>query len=184
MRKNPYTLLEMALLADGVEPSALYPIDVDRAFKSLDKIKKHIKVWWSSGQQPVQLLSTKEVDFCSAWSGRIWNANHKDSLNLKYNHNQALIEPEWWVIPKGAKNKENALEFIAFASQAKPQAEMTKAFGVAPVNKDAFKYLDKELVDELPTSPENIKKQVFVNGLWWAENQEKVNDIWERWLLE
>jgi putative spermidine/putrescine transport system substrate-binding protein len=172
------------LLADGVDSTALYPLDVDRAFKSLNKIKKDIKVWWSTGQQPAQLLATKEVDFSSAWSGRIWTAKHKDNSPLKYNYNQALIEPEWWVILKGSKNKDNALKFIAFASQAKRQAEMAKAFGVAPTNKDAFQYLDKVLIDELPTSPENIKKQIAINGDWWAKNEEKVKLIWEKWLLD
>lgn len=184
LRKNPYTLLEIALLADGVKPSELYPLDVDRAFKSLDRIKKYVRVWWTTGQQPVQLLSTKEVDFTTAWSGRIWNANHIDNLPLKYNYNQALLESEWWVILKGAKNKENAMKFIIFASQAEQQAEMAKAFGVGPVNKEAFKFLDQNAVSELPTSPENIGKQIFVKGDWWAKNQESISKRWEKWLLE
>ena len=35
-----------ALVADGVPKDKLYPLDLDRAFKKLDEIKPHIKVWW------------------------------------------------------------------------------------------------------------------------------------------
>jgi hypothetical protein len=38
-------VLEIALLADGVPPNKLYPLDLDRAFKKLDTIKSDI-VWW------------------------------------------------------------------------------------------------------------------------------------------
>jgi len=184
LRKNPYTLLEMALLADGVPEKSLYPLDVERAFKSLDKIKKSIKVWWTTGQQPIQLLTTNEVDFTSVWSGRIWSAKHSNNLSLEFSYNQAFLEPEIWVILKGAKNKENALKFIEFASQAKQQAEMTKLFGTGPVNKDAFKYLDNTMEKEIPTSAENLKKQIMVNGKWWAQNQDKIAEKWEEWLIK
>ncbi len=62
MRKISYTTCEQALMADGVPPSKIYPIDVDRAFKSLDRIKPHVKVWWTQGAQPIQLLTDGEVD--------------------------------------------------------------------------------------------------------------------------
>lgn len=49
LQKWPLPTLEIALLADGVDPQHLYPLDVDRAFRSLDKIKKYVKVWWDTG---------------------------------------------------------------------------------------------------------------------------------------
>jgi hypothetical protein len=42
----PYSL-EFALIADGVPKDKLYPLDVNRAFKSLDRVKPAVKVWWS-----------------------------------------------------------------------------------------------------------------------------------------
>ncbi|HWN91105.1 MAG TPA: extracellular solute-binding protein, partial [Verrucomicrobiae bacterium] len=36
---------EEALLADGVPLDKLYPMDIDRAFKSLDKIRPHVTTW-------------------------------------------------------------------------------------------------------------------------------------------
>ena len=39
----PAYMLPAALMADGVTADKLYPIDLDRAFKRLDKIKKDIR---------------------------------------------------------------------------------------------------------------------------------------------
>lgn len=50
-------VLELALLADGVPADKLYPLDLDRAFKKLDTIKKDI-VWWGGGAQSQQLLAS------------------------------------------------------------------------------------------------------------------------------
>ena len=38
---------------------------VDRAFASLDKIKKHV-VWWEAGAQPPQMLADGEVTMTTA----------------------------------------------------------------------------------------------------------------------
>jgi len=65
MRKTPKYTLEVALLADGVEPSAVYgvlatPAGVDRAFRKLDELKPSI-VWWSTVAQVPDLLASGEV---------------------------------------------------------------------------------------------------------------------------
>ena len=59
-----YTL-ELALLADGVDPANVYtelatPAGVDRAFKALDKIKGDI-FWWDNAQEPITWLLEKKV---------------------------------------------------------------------------------------------------------------------------
>ena len=48
--------LEEALLADGVEPKDLYPLDVDRAFRKLDQIKHYVRKWWANGSEVMQLF--------------------------------------------------------------------------------------------------------------------------------
>jgi len=62
---TPFDTIEEALLADGVAKDKLYPLDIDRAFRSLDKIKKDVAVWWTGGAQTSQMLKTGEVDMSS-----------------------------------------------------------------------------------------------------------------------
>jgi putative spermidine/putrescine transport system substrate-binding protein len=52
MYNAPTYILEFALIADGVPKDKLYPLDVPRAFKSLDRIKGDVKVWWSQFPSP------------------------------------------------------------------------------------------------------------------------------------
>jgi putative spermidine/putrescine transport system substrate-binding protein len=184
LRKNPRGTLEIALMADGVPPNQLYPLDVDRAFRSLDKIKKHIKKWWTNGNEPIQLLSDGEVVMAATWSGRIWTARKFDNPPIMFTWNEGITDPESWVIPKHSRNVELAMQFISFASQAERQANFTKYAAYGPTNKDSFKYIDKESSKDLPTYHENFIKQVVLNKEWWDKNEEYIVERWNDWLLK
>ncbi len=181
--KNPMGTLESALLADGVEPDKLYPLDVDRALKSLDKIKKDIKVWWDAGAQPPQLLSTKEVAVAAAWNGRV-SALSAQGAKIDNEFNQALGMSTSWVIPKGAPNKELAQKFIAYVSKPQPQAEYSKLIDYAPTNSKAIPLLPAEVVQRLGQTDESKKSQVLINIQYWADNFDQVNEKFNTWLLK
>ena len=53
--------MEFALMAAGVPPDKVYPIDIDKALASYDKIKKDVVKWWDTGAVPIQLLTDREV---------------------------------------------------------------------------------------------------------------------------
>lgn len=50
MYRKPYYNLEVALMADGVAPQDLYPLDVERAFAKLEELKPDVVTWWPSGR--------------------------------------------------------------------------------------------------------------------------------------
>ena len=103
MRNHPTDNLEFALIADGVPKDKLYPIDFDRAFKKLDQIKPHVTVWWSTGQQPAQLLLDKEVVLATGWNGRFYDIIKKGAP-IEIEWNEGALKQGSFVIPKGAKN--------------------------------------------------------------------------------
>ena len=100
--------LEFALLADGVPVDKLYPIDAERAFAKLAKIRDHIKVWWKQGDQPTQLLSKGEAVMSSAWCGRTIAA-HTSGLPLNLTWGQGAYSPSFFMIPTGAPHRDEAL---------------------------------------------------------------------------
>ena len=51
--------LEFALIADGVPMDKVFPIDIDRAFKSLSRIKPYIKKFWDTGALSAQMLADR-----------------------------------------------------------------------------------------------------------------------------
>src|SRR6185312_6927631 len=87
---HPSEMLEIALLADGVEPARLYPLDVPRALRSLSRIIPHIDVWWSSGAQSSHLLGDGDVDLIAIWGSRLAPLL-KNRSGIEYTFTQALI---------------------------------------------------------------------------------------------
>ncbi|HJV44173.1 MAG TPA: ABC transporter substrate-binding protein [Bacillota bacterium] len=180
--KNPMGTLESALLADGVEPNKLYPLDVARALKSLDKIKKDVKVWWEAGAQPPQLLATKEVAVAAAWNGRVSTAKAQGSKE-ENEFNQALGMSTSWVIPKGAPHKDLAQKFIAYVSKPEPQAAYSKLIDYAPTNKKALDLLPSEVKQRLGQTEKNVNP-IIIDVKYWSENFDQVNEQFNKWLLQ
>lgn len=182
--------LEVALLADGVPPDKLYPLDIDRAFKSLDRIKPHIVKWTTSSPQPMQMLVAGEADLVLTAYSRISKAKYDDNAPLDFHFNEALLLTDYWSIVKGASHRENALKFIAFASDAKRQAKMVTLQRFGPVNRNAFKYLTKEQASILPTYEPSLKTQIPYGTEFWAQvregktMKEYVAELWNRWILK
>src|SRR5437762_7330213 len=70
MLNNAVRTVQFALVADGVPVDKVFPLDIDRAFRKLDQIKPHIKVWWTQGSQSQQLIRDGEVDMIAMWNAR------------------------------------------------------------------------------------------------------------------
>ena len=166
-----YPLPEAALLADGVSPDNLYPIDIDRATKKLKSIAEHV-IWWKKANQPGQLLSTGEVSMAMAPSGRIQKLID-EGAPLQIVWDQGRYTFDVWYVLKGAANADNAMRFIAAASQPEAQARMARSLGYGPTNPRALDLLDEATLKKLPNHPDNAKVMFLKNEDWWIENRPK-----------
>ena len=187
LKKDPRFTLEIALMADGVPLEEVYSesgMDLDRAFASLDRIKPYVKVWWSTGQQPIQLLANGEVTLGAAFGARMYNARHKDNLPVGMRWDQGILDVEYWAIPKGAPNPDLAHRFINFASAAEPQAAFPRYIPLGPVNLGAFEVMDSEFAEQLNTHPSNLRKQLLLDAEYWADNELEVLERFNQWLSE
>ncbi len=175
---------EFALLADGVPMDKIYQsFNMERVFNKLSEIKPYVVKWWKAGAVTPQLLVDGEITAGSSYNGRIYNLR-KSGAPVDFTWNQGKLYLEYACIPKGAKNYENAMKFIAWHLQAKPQANMTIEYSNGPVNKNSFQYIPKEMYPDLPSYPQNKEKQFFINEDWFADNAEKVIERWNRWIIE
>ncbi|MCJ9746034.1 polyamine ABC transporter substrate-binding protein [Neorhizobium sp. SHOUNA12A] len=178
----PYYNMEFALLADGVKPSELYPLDVERALKVIDRVKDQIVGF--KGPSDVQaLIQQGEVDAAYGPGGRINNAI-KAGANWKFSYESSLTFVEYWAVPKGAANVAEAMKFINFAIQPEAQAELPKQIFYGPVNSDAVKLLDPALAKALPGYPENEKLGGFLNAKWWNENLASITPRWNTYIMQ
>ncbi|WP_134723911.1 ABC transporter substrate-binding protein [Pseudomonas viridiflava] len=173
-------VLELALLADGVAADKLYPLDLDRAFKKLDTIKKDI-VWWGGGAQSQQLLASGEASMGQMWNGRMY-ALQQDGAPVGVSWKQNLVMADFLVVPKGAKNKDAAMKFIAEATSARGQADFSNLSAYAPVNLDSVPRLDSTLAKNLPTA--YGADQITLDFAYWAKNGPDIATRWNEWLVK
>ncbi|CAK7260399.1 ABC transporter substrate-binding protein [Shinella yambaruensis] len=183
--KNPATNLEFALLADGVPSQDVYatlatPDGLDRAFAKLDTIKDQI-VWWEAGAQAPQLLASGEVTMTTAWNGRIFNAN-KEGRNFGIVWDNQILDSNYWVIPKGAKDVEGSLAFIRFAVEPKVLAGIAKYIPYGPVRSTAAAEVAPEDARNLPTSPANLTTSLTLDNAFWADHGDEIRKRFTTWL--
>jgi putative spermidine/putrescine transport system substrate-binding protein len=177
----PAFTLPIALLADGVAPNQLYPLDINRGFKFLEAHKKDVTVWWSAGAQPPLLLSSGELDYSMVWSGRIVTVADKN--HLKFNFNQGLLDLAYIGIPKGAPHYCEALAFLAEVSQPVNQAKAAETLPYTGPALGIDKFLPKNHLDWFPTSTVNYSKQALQDAKWWYANGAEVQKRWEAFKL-
>lgn len=181
LRNIPQLMLEAALLADGVAPDKLYPLDVDRAFAKLEQVKPQIGIWWATGAQTGQLIKTGEVDLIAMWNGRAAPVI-KDGSDYAYTYNQGLITSDCFAIPRGAKNKDTAMRALAYFVRPDVLAGIANFIPYGPVNQKALAFIPEDKLKDINSTPEKLAIQVTSNDDWWYENGAKVRERWDRFL--
>lgn len=180
---------EEALLADGVAREALYPLDVDRIFSSLDRIKPHIRKWWTSGSEIQQMMHDKAVDLTNTYDGRL-NLLIDQGIPLAVNRNEAKLAWLYWCIPKGSPNVENAQRYIEFTGRADRQAAFAQLIPYGPSNLNAYKLLPDNVGRKLASHPDNLAIGIPINTEWYGQlgsdgmsNSERLVKRWNEWIL-
>lgn len=176
----PY--LEAALMADGVAKEDIYPIDIDRAYASLDNIRDDVVRWWDAGAIPAQMLTDKEALLAVIWNGRM-QALLDEGVPVAPVWNQGGLFTDVWAIPKGAPNAENAQKFAAFITMAIPQARLSKLIPYGSVNNASAQYMTEEELNNFISGPAISEQMFTVNTQWWVENLDEVLERWNEWIL-
>jgi len=184
MRKTALYNLEFALMADGVLAKDVYKVlatkeGVDRAFKKLDEIKPFIQ-WWEAGAQPPQFLVAGDVVMSTVFNGRI-DAARREGKALNVVWDGGIYDLDYWAIPKGTPNKDLALEYIAFSVAPAQQAAYAKNIAYGPVNQAAIKMLDAKTLADLPNAPANSKNAVLLDGAFWTDHGEELQQRFTAW---
>lgn len=177
---NPNSALPLALIADGVPLDKVFPVDLDRAFASLNKIKKDVAVWWKAGAQPPQLLKDNEVQYAAVYSGRVFG-----QPGIASSFEQGLLDLAYFVVPKGANPEEKKAAMKLLHEMSVPENQV-KAVDVVPYpgsSPELPKLLTPEKLAVLPTSEANKAKQFIQNAEFWFKNADAVQKRWEEFKL-
>ncbi|WP_126975656.1 ABC transporter substrate-binding protein [Frigidibacter oleivorans] len=192
MRKGAKVNLEMALMADGVPADEVYAMletdeGIDRAFAKLDTIKNDV-VWWEAGAQPPQLLADGEVAMTTAYNGRIFAAAVAESKPFEVVWDGQVYEYDLFVIPKGAPNLDEALEYVKFATDTQRLADQAKWISYGPARKSSgplvglYEDGKTEMAPHMPTSAENLTNALPSSYEFWVDRDSELNERFNAWL--
>jgi putative spermidine/putrescine transport system substrate-binding protein len=180
LRPREFETIEIALLADGVPPASMYPLDIDRAFRVLDRIKPYITNWIEATQQTISLVQQNECDFTYTYNGRVFAARQAGipiGFSLKSNINSM----DYLAIVKGTKNKNSAMQLLAFVMRPDRQADFANRVVYAGTKRKTMELVSDKVKPFLPnlTNPNSI----FIDIDFWRDKQAEVEKRFKEWLL-
>lgn len=181
LQNYPARVLAFALMADGVAPQDLFPYDVDRAFKSLDRIKPHVRVWWSQSAQAMQLIRDQEISGVGI-SHNNAQALIKEGAPVERVWNQALLDTAYWSVAKGTPRAEHAWRFAEFAVRPENLSKFAVSQNYGPINPAAFELIPAEIAENMPTWPENLAKAITLKPDALYDQADAISTRFEQWL--
>jgi putative spermidine/putrescine transport system substrate-binding protein len=170
-------MFEFALMADGVKPADLYPLDLERAARKLDTIKDDI-VFWTSGAESQELIGSGEVAMTMIWNGRGWSAKNIDKKPVEIQWNQQIVTADYLVIPKGSPNKDAAMKFIAYTACAEHNAGPSEFIPYGPVNKNST--ANPAMVNDLSVTNAD-ENSAYFDDTYLAEKFDEIDAAWQAW---
>lgn len=175
--------IEMALLADGVKPAQMYPIDYDRAFRKLDELRKLRKIiFYGSGADLITKYQTGIGSIGTGWLGRVVNAKSAGAP-IANETDDAILAYTSWAVLKTSKNTQAAMRFVNCAVTAQREAAMDITLpGQGPANVLAMKLLPPKIRNALPnpTSPQVLRSSIK----YWSLHFDEALKRWTQWLAK
>ena len=165
--------LEAALMADGVAKGDVYDVLATdegkaRAWAKLGEIAPEVTVWYRGGSQSAQLLRDGEVDVIHMGHNRVESVIGS-GIEVAYAFDGGTMDVDCLLVPKGAPNKDNAMQLINELLSAEAQARLAVTMPLGPVNTGAFDtgIISDEQALLVNTHPSNYDKQLLVDPAFY-----------------
>ncbi len=180
-----WTRPAITLVADGVAPADLIPLDWDRAFAKLDAIKPQM-LFWRGGTEQMAVMLESQAPMCLCGDARMLQAQREDP-DIRLSFDGALRTMLYWAMPEGAPHEEMALEFLASTLLPERQARFTEMIGYSGVVEASYELLDEELQSQVLVNPGNLAGTwAFTpeQDSWLAENASDASERYATWVGE
>jgi putative spermidine/putrescine transport system substrate-binding protein len=158
--QDPVGLLEVALQADGVAPGELYPLDLDRAFESLDRLRALAPAWWQLSENAGTTLALGGADLVLSYGSQL-RASIDGGADATIAPLPTPTLPLLLTLPQRAPNTDVARDFVAYLLGEEAQATLREqGYGAA---------------GSLPPSG------LALDAGWWREQGGEAMIRFERW---
>ena len=165
-------ILEAALLSDGVKRADLYPLDVDRALKVLDRIKDQTQVL-ASDSDCAQKVSSGEAQMGLCYNGRVAIAAQEgDDIDAAWGQQVELTD--YIYIPKDSPNPKGAQKLVAYI--VKHEGAISKQIPYSAASTKAPTNVASKWADWTPTgnAKTGADAPIIPNADWWNKNTSSV----------
>ncbi len=186
LRRTAKSTLEVALMADGLPPDAVYPAlstadGTDRAFRTLDALRPHL-AWWERGGEPQRLLATGEAAMAVAYNGRVEAANRDAGRDLRLVWRGAIRATAFWAVARGSPDRDRALAFLRFVAEPEVAIGLPARIPYAVAPRAAMDALPDDLRATLPDAPDNARDGLAMNDAFWAREGDRLTARFTAWL--
>ncbi|CAN5308745.1 ABC transporter substrate-binding protein [soil metagenome] len=174
-------ILEYPLLADGVAPDKLYPLDVDRALEKLDTIRD-VTTFAPNVGALQQAVAADPVDMFFLPDSRVVPLlKSGDDITIVWDVSVASLNA--FAVPLGSTKKEAVEGLLASVTTPGPVAKISELLGVAPINSAAKPKLD-EFSKQLAVFDTSVNpgETVVQDVSWYAKNFNDVSAKVTAWL--
>ena len=166
--------------------ASLDDAQVDQSFAHLELIKDHLVNWWHTGTDCPQGLLSGDYTICSAWNGRIWNAQQEDDNSPLYYCYECghINQTGVYSIPEGSPNQELAELYMAWMGYPENAVQVSNYITYGPLHAEAVKLaadvIDPAILNDLPTSPIALEKVIIMDEYWLGTNLDAGQMLIER----
>jgi putative spermidine/putrescine transport system substrate-binding protein len=171
--------LETALIAAGVAPNDLYPLDMNKALAEINSIKSDI-TFVQTNQQCVDLVSRGDAVMGNCLNGDA-AAGKAQGDPIDWSWAQQILFADYLTIVKGTPHASNAAKLVQWMTAQQHNGNLANYIAYGPTNqhsvKDAesAKYADSLASTHVMTGS---NAPIVWDGNWWYENAQQVNHEW------
>lgn len=184
--KQAKYLFEAVLLADGVQPSYIYPLlatkeGQERALNKLDLIYDEI-IWWNDINNLKLWLEQGIVSMSIAPDGAMLSQDGVDTIGVS--RQQVLYEMKYYGILKASKQKDIAYAFVSYATQPDQQLKFANHQYYGPTIKQSWRLVSPNSIDYITNNPKNLQGGILLDYAFYAEHGAELEKRFHEWLSE
>ncbi len=165
-------MVETALLADGVDPKSMSPINLDRALAKIKPARGSL-VLMEAFAQIQDGLANGEFDMALLPNGRAYNAA-RTNPDIRVIFNGAVTLYDNLAVPTGSRNVEAATAFLQFAATHRNQVALAERFPYGMGTRGEAPKLDDRA---RAFFPDTYASQLLIqDAKWWGANEARVTE--------
>jgi putative spermidine/putrescine transport system substrate-binding protein len=171
-----YGLFEAALMADGVSEKALYPLDIDRAFRVIDRLGDDL-VFTNDLEKASDMIHGGGAVAALYSQNHGYLSRHK-SNDVAIVWRQQILLCEYLAVARGAPHREEAMALIDYIVGPEPQSRLSRDLSYSPINVNST--VSPEMEPHMTFSHRSATDTAF-DDEWWSKNVAEVQRRFDEW---